>query len=37
VLARHHALSLQAPVLAISNGDAYRRVAALVKPAGSES
>jgi hypothetical protein len=33
VLARHHALELKAPVLAISNGDAYHRVAALVKPA----
>lgn len=33
-LARHHVLELQAPVLAVSNRDAYHRVAALVRPGG---
>jgi hypothetical protein len=37
VLAHHHVLALESPVLAISNRDAYCRVAALVRPAGLES
>jgi hypothetical protein len=32
-LARHHALARAAPVLCVSNEDAYRRIAALVGPA----
>jgi hypothetical protein len=32
-LARHHALAREAPVLCVSNEDAYRRIAALVRPA----
>jgi hypothetical protein len=36
-LARHHALEREAPVLCISNEDAYRRSAALVRPAVSLS
>ena len=36
-MARHHALERNAPVLCISNEDAYRRSAALVRPAVSLS
>jgi hypothetical protein len=36
VLARHYALALHAPVLALSNRHSCRRVAALVRPAGLE-
>ena len=36
-LARHHALERDAPVLCISNEDAYRRCAALIRPAVSLS
>ena len=36
-LARHHAVERDAPVLCISNEDAYRRSAALVRPAVSLS
>jgi hypothetical protein len=36
-LARHHALERDAPVLCISNEDAYRRCAALIRPAASLS
>ncbi|MFL6659640.1 MAG: hypothetical protein ACJ8GW_16290 [Massilia sp.] len=36
-LARHHALERAAPILCISNEDAYRRCAALIRPAASLS
>jgi hypothetical protein len=36
-LARHHAIERDAPVLCISNEDAYRRCAALIRPAASLS
>ncbi len=36
-LARHHAVERDAPVLCISNEDAYRRCAALIRPAVSLS
>ncbi len=36
-LGRHHALEREAPVLCISNEDAYRRSAALIRPAVSLS
>jgi hypothetical protein len=37
VLGRHHALERGAPILCISNEDAYRRSAALIRPAASLS
>jgi hypothetical protein len=36
-LARHHALGRAAPVLCVSNEDAYRRIAALVRPVTTPS
>ena len=36
-LGRHHAVERDAPVLCISNEDAYRRCAALIRPAVSLS
>jgi hypothetical protein len=36
-LARHHALARGAPVLCVSNEDAWRRIAALVRPASPRS